>query len=501
MTSTLIHANAAAGAVSPELPEPGGDRILRVAVVGGGIAGLSTAWHLQQRAAAAGRTVTYTLLERSEQWGGKVRTDYVPGYGDEPFIVEGGPDSFLTQKPWALQLARELGLGPEVLNTNEQLRKVFVLRHGKPVPLPDGVLLIIPTRFMPFALSPLLSPLAKLRMACDFVIPAKRDGQDETLADFVNRRLGAQALDRLAEPLMSGIYNAEADRQSVLATFPRFRELEEKHGSLIRGMLASRKNRPPPPPPGSPKPPAAFVSLRRGTYELIETLVGRLTGNLRLNTGVERVSPLDGGYLLTLTDGQELAVDAVVLAIPAYATAALLGELAPTAAAGLRTIRYVSTGTVSLGYRRSEIRHPLNGFGLVIPRSEERRINAVTWTSTKFPNRAPAGYALLRVFFGGSRRPEMMGKDDAELSAIVRDELRELMGIDAVPLFERIYRWHDANPQYDVGHLERVAAVEAALPPGVFVTGSPYRGVGLPDCVQQAQKTAQQVLERVGERK
>ncbi len=501
MTSTPDQAGKAALAAFSGQPVSGGDVPLRVAIVGGGIAGLSTAWYLQQRAAAAGQPLTYTLLERSARWGGKVWTDYVAGFGDEPFVVEGGPDSFLTQKPWALQLARELGLGPELLNTNEQSRKVFVLRNGKAVPLPDGVMLIIPTRFMPFALSPLLSPMAKLRMACDFVIPAKRDGQDETLADFVNRRLGAQALDRLAEPLMSGIYNAEADRQSLLATFPRFRELEEKHGSLIRGMLAARKARPPQPPPGSGKPPAAFVSLRHGTYELIETLVGRLTGDLRLNTGVEQLTAQDGGYRLTLTSGQVLSADWVVLAIPAYATAALLDELAPEAADGLRTIRYVSTGTISLAYRRGDIHHPLDGFGLVIPRSEGRRINAITWTSTKFSHRAPAGHALLRVFFGGSRRPEMMDKDDAELTALVRSELLELMGIDAAPLFERIYRWHDANPQYDVGHLERVAAVEAALPPGIFVTGSPYRGVGLPDCVQQAQKTAQQVLDQVGERK
>ena len=214
-----------------------------VAIVGGGIAGLSTAWYLQQQAREQDLPLSYTLLERSNRWGGKILTERVAGSTDQPFVVEGGPDSFLTQKPWALQLARQLGLGDRLLGTNDERRKVFVLNKGKPTPLPDGVLLIVPTKVMPFALSPLISPLGKLRMGLDLLIPARRDGQDETLADFITRRLGREALDKIAEPLMSGIYNAEAERQSLLATFPRFRALEEKHGSLISGMLASRRAR------------------------------------------------------------------------------------------------------------------------------------------------------------------------------------------------------------------------------------------------------------------
>jgi protoporphyrinogen/coproporphyrinogen III oxidase len=471
-----------------------------VAIIGGGITGLSAAWYLQQEGRSQGVDVTYSLLEQSDRWGGKIVTETVDDLEQgESFVIEGGPDSFLTQKPWALHLARALGLEEELLPTNDAMRQVFVLHKGRPVPLPDGVLLIVPTRFMPFALSPLLSPLGKLRMGLDLLIPARRDGRDESLADFIQRRLGREALDKIAEPLMSGIYNAEADRQSVLATFPRFRELEAKHGSLIRGMLAARQAHHRPTnngqSPAGGRPLSMFISLQKGMERLVDHLRSRLDGDCRLNTAVQTITrQADGLYVLSLADGSRLTAAAVVLAVPAYVAARLVRPMAPQAAGDLDEIRYVSTGTLSLAFRREEISHPLDGFGLVIPRSEKRAINAVTWTSTKFEHRAPAGTALLRIFFGGSRRPEMMTKDDEQLLAIARAELKQLMGIDAAPLFHRIYRWFEANPQYDVGHLERVTAIEGALPDGLYVTGSPYRGIGIPDCVHQAQQTAARLV-------
>jgi protoporphyrinogen/coproporphyrinogen III oxidase len=468
-----------------------------VAIIGGGITGLSAAWYLQQGAADSSADLSYTLLEQSDRWGGKIRTEHVDGQGGDPFVIEAGPDSFLTQKPWALQLARELGLGDRLLGTNDAMRRTFVLHKGRPIPLPDGVQMIVPTRFVPFALSPLLSPLAKLRMGMDLFIPPKRDGQDETLAEFITRRLGREALDKIAEPMMSGIYNAEAERQSLLATFPRFRELEEKHGSLIRGMLAARHtNGGTPPPENGAKPPSVFVSFQAGLRELVEALTTRLTGDLRLITGVEHITRREeGGYRLSLNDGTQLDAAVVIITTPAYAAADLLRGLAPQAADQLTAIRYVSTGTLSLAFRRAEVAHPLHGFGLLIPRSENRPINAITWTSTKFDHRAPADHVLLRVFFGGSRRPEMIDRDDDTLLAIIRGELKTLMDIEDAPVFHRIYRWHKANPQYDVGHLGRVSAIENNLPSGVYVTGSAYRGIGIPDCVHQAQQTIQQVFE------
>lgn len=471
-----------------------------VVIVGGGISGLSAAWYVQQ-GTAAGEPLRYAVLEAGDRWGGKIKTDVLDGYGDAPFVVEGGPDSFITQKPWALALARELGLEDELIGTNEVKRQVYVLHRGRPVPLPEGVLLIVPTKFMPFVLSPLISPLGKLRMGLDLFIPPRKDDEDETLADFIRRRLGAEALDKIAEPLMSGIYNAEADRQSLLATFPRFRDLEKKYGSLTRGMLASRRQRraAASPSPNGRKPLSVFMSLRGGTQTLVDSLVEQLTGDLRLQTGVRSLVPHNGGYRLTLGDGQTLTARAVILAIPSYHAADLVQEIAPDAAARLAAIRYVSTGTISFAFRAADVPDLLPGVGVVVPASARRPINAITINSTKFDHRAPQGHILLRAFFGGSRSPESMDLDDETLVRTVRGELRDILGINAEPLFHRIYRWPNANPQYDIGHLDRVAEIEAALPPGVWVTGSPYRGVGMPDCVYQSQQTAQAVLGRLAE--
>jgi oxygen-dependent protoporphyrinogen oxidase len=418
---------------------------------------------------------------------------------DAPFVIEAGPDSFLTQKPWALQLAHSLGLEDRLLGTNDTKRTVYVLHKGKPLVMPDGVMMMVPTKFMPFVTSPLISPLGKLRMGLDLLIPPKVDEEDETLAEFVGRRLGKEALDKIAEPMMAGIYNASADMQSVMATFPRFRTIEKEHGSLTRGMIAARQQREAAKAnPG--KQTSAFVSFYGGTDEIIQALVEQLNGDLRLNAAVQAIEQQGADYAVQLADGSRLDADVVILATPAYTSADLLREAVPQAALLLDNIRYVSTGTISLAYREADIRQPLDGFGLLIPASEQRPINAITVSSTKFDQRAPDGYVLMRVFFGGSRSPETMHLDDDALRQTVRDQLKHILGIEAAPLFDRIYRWWNANPQYDVGHLERVDAIEAALPQGVYVTGSPYRGVGLPDCVHQAQQTAEHVLANYSER-
>ncbi len=514
----------------------GGDTAgpFHVAVIGGGISGLSTAWYVEREAAARGVSVTCSIYETADRWGGRIRTDIVDRE-EGRFVVEGGPDSFLTaQKPWAVDLAVEVGLAGRLLGTNDAARKVYVLSHGRPVPLPEGVFLLLPTKFRPFLLSPLISPLGKLRMGLELFVPPRKGTDDETLGEFVTRRLGSEALDKIAEPLLSGIYNAEAQRQSLLATFPRFRETELKHGSLIRGMLTAkaearataragtrtqaaagaRTGATSPGGPGGVRPPSMFVSFLGGTEEIVTALTSSLEA--KLNAGVQ-VKALrrgrTGKYGLTISrmggdgtgrgpgdDGpvdEVVRADAVVLAIPAYDAADLLATVSPTAAGGLRTIRYVSTGTLSLAYRRDASVERLGGFGVLVPRSEKRPLNAVTWSSTKFDHRAPEGHSLLRVFFGGSRSPGSMQLDDEELLVVMKKQLRSFMGIIKEPLFHRIYRWERANPQYDVEHLRVVDAVERALPPGVWVTGSPYRGVGLPDCVHQGRDTAIQVIERL----
>lgn len=468
---------------------------LNVAIVGGGISGLSTAWYLQKQAAEHQIDLTYTVLEKSDRWGGKILTDVIDSEDTQPFVVEGGPDSFLTQKPWALQLAQELGVEERLIGTNDEQRQVYVVVNGKPVPLPEGVLLIVPTKFMPFVMSPLISPLGKLRMGLDLLIPPKVDDEDETLAQFIVRRLGREALDKIAEPLMSGIYNADADKQSIMATFPRFRTIEKQHGSLIRGMLTSMRKRAAASTQSPTPKRSAFMSLQGGTNELINALVPQLTGNLRLKTGVKQIKQSsENGYLLSLEDNTVLNADVVIMTSPAYVTSKLVQALSPVAANTLNSIRYVSTGTITVAFKKADVKRPLNGFGLVIPSSENRPINAITVSSTKFNHRAPDDMVLMRIFFGGSRSPESMHLDDDHLLKMVRNELRMMLGIEADPLFHRIYRWWNANPQYDIGHLERVDRIESSLPRGLYVTGSAYRGVGMPDCVHQSLQTVDKIF-------
>ncbi|MCS7259814.1 MAG: protoporphyrinogen oxidase [Anaerolineae bacterium] len=466
-----------------------------VVIIGGGITGLAAAYYLEKHAPPY---VTYSVLEGDTRWGGKIVTENISG-----FIVEGGPDSFLTQKPAALNLCRELGLEERLLGTNEAQRKVYVLLNGRLRPLPDGVMLVIPTRFTPFVTSSLISWPGKLRMALDLVIPRRRQDGDESLASFIRRRLGQEALDKIAEPLMAGIHVADAERQSLAATFPRFMELERVHRSLIKGMLIQKRQlarRAVPAPP-------LFMTLRDGLGELVSALCARLRGDMRLNSPVVRLEKVDGngmatphgranGYLVRLRDGQTIYADAIVLAVPAYTAATLVAPLHATLAQRLHSIRYVSTATLSLGYRRSELDHPLDGFGFVVPRREPTHLMACTWTSTKFFHRAPAGYALLRVFLGGPHREATLALDDEAILDLVRKELQCIMGIRADPVFVRLHRWQDANPQYDVGHLERVAEIEglvAALP-GLYLTGSAFRGVGIPDCIVQGENVAKAVL-------
>ena len=473
---------------------PGDHDSTHVAIVGGGIAGLATAYYLQEKARQAGLPLSYSLIERAPSFGGKIVTDAQDG-----FVVEGGPDSFITQKPAALRLCRELKLEDRLMGTNDAQRKVYVLDGGRLRPLPDGVMLVVPTRFTPFALSPLISVSGKLRMGLDLLIPPRRDEGDESLADFIRRRLGREALEKIAEPLMAGIHVADAERLSLQATFPRFIQLEQKYGSLIKGMLA-QKARAAQGHNGTDRKQPLFMTMRGGLNELVQGLLARLQGELLPGAHVVELTRSAGsGYHLRMADGRSLFAAAVILATPAYTAAALVEPMHPRLATELRAIRYVSTATLSLGYRRAEFEHPLDGFGFVVAARDKSRLMACTWTSTKFEGRAPEANLLLRCFLGGPRNQALVDLPDAELVRLTRDELRASMGVRAEPVMARIYRWPQANPQYDVGHLERVGHIEtlAADLPGLYLTGSAYRGVGIPDCIEQGAATAQAVLSAV----
>ncbi len=463
-----------------------------VVIVGGGVTGLAAAYYVQKKAAAAGVSLRYTLVEQTSRLGGKIVTQESDG-----FVVEGGPDCFLTSKPWALNLCRELGLDDELIGTNEARRKVYVLNNGRLHPLPEGVMLIVPTQFLPFAASRLISWPGKLRMGLDLFIPRRREDGDETLGSFVRRRLGQEALDKIAEPLLSGIHVSDPERLSLKSSFPRLMDVERKHGSLIRGMLAARRNN-----GARPKLPM-FMTLRGGMGRLVDTLAGRLDpAAVRTGAGVASVHSLNAGgppYRVRTTDGETLQADALILTTPSDVSARLLAGVDPALAHELAGIRTVSTALVSLGYGPRAGLSPWDGFGFIVPKTEQRRITACTWTSTKFDGRAPAGHQLLRAFVGGPGREELAELDDQALLQTVRAELSDIMGLRAQPDLARVFRWRKANPQYDLGHVDRVRAMQAqaAAHGGLFLAGSSFDGVGVPDCVRQAEQAADGVLKSV----
>lgn len=475
-------------------------RAKQVVIIGGGITGLSAAWYLQHEAARRQVALDYTLLEASSRWGGKALTEYVDGYGDAPFILEAGPDALLTHKPWAVTLARELDLEGRLIGGNPVNSRTFVLRHNQLTPLPAGLQLLVPTRFGPFVRSPLFSPWGKLRIALETFIPPRRSAShshDESLAKFVRRRFGGEALETLAEPLMADVYNMVSSQQSILATFPQYPAFEARYGSVTRGVRSTARQRQritttQTAPSWASQP---FVSFVDGAQTLVDALTSQLSGDLRLRSAVDRVEYTpDGAYRIVQADGSHLVADAVILAAPARVASALLRQVAPSAADRLSGIGYASIGNAYLAFRRGDVRRPLDGYGMVIPRSEGRRIDGMSWISSKWPGRAPTDHVLLRVFFGGPPTRDLMALDDERILAVIRAELADLLGVRAAPLFQRVYRWEDGYPQYTVGHLDRVAAIEAALPAGLYVAGSAYRGIGVPDCVRQGQESAQKVV-------
>ena len=461
-----------------------------ITIIGGGITGLAAAFYLQREIKARGASASYTLLEAGPRWGGKIVTER-----EREFTIEGGPDSFIVEKPAALQLCHDVGLGDDLIPSNEIEKKVYVLRRGKLVAFPTGFRLTIPTQLMPFVRSPLVSPWGKLRMAGDLLIPRRREEGDEALGAFIRRRFGQECLDRIAGPLLGGIFVSDPDRLSMLATFPRLQAMEREYGSLIRAARAVKHlpRREGPRSAGN----AMFNSLRHGVGSLVDRLVKSLEGELRLQTAVEAIEWIDGKPVVRLAGGAARATDHVILATPASHAARLLAQAHPGLAAQLGSIRYVSTATISLAYLMEDIpeERPLDGFGVLIPASEGRALIAITWASTKFRHRAPEGCVLLRAFVGGHTNEAMADWPEDQLVAVVRREFETVLGIRADPLFHRVYRWPKANPQYDVGHLDRVATMErdASTLPGLHLAGSSYRGVGMPDCIQGARAAVERI--------
>jgi len=479
---------------------------MKLIVIGGGIAGLSAAYYAQKNIPDA----KITLLESGNRWGGKITTDRVSS-DDGDFIIEGGPDTFLATKPWAVALCKELGISERLHGTNPYQKNTYVLHRNKLQPLPDGLAMMIPTNIPSILKSQLVSWPGKVRMGLDFLLPSHNGHHDESLGQFVSRRLGREAYENLIEPLMSGIYAGDGDQLSLRSTFPYLHDLEHKYGSLARGALkmrrqmASRGN-------STQGSRSAFLTPTTGLAEIVEALVKSLRLNdadLRLNTAVSTLKRLNvQTWEVTLENGETLTPDGIILATPTYATSNIVSGLDPELASVLQSIPYASTATVTLAYRQSDLSRPLDGYGYVIPRREGRRALACTWTSTKFPHRAPDGYALLRVFVGRAGQtltptplPQGEGQGVRErLLELAREELELTLGIVAKPLVSRVFIWENAMPQYNLGHPEKLARIDAALEklPGLALAGNGYRGIGIPDCIHSAELAVQKILESRG---
>lgn len=457
----------------------------RIAIVGGGISGLAAAFALEERR-QAGEALEFVVYESSPRFGGVLFTEQ-----EEGCLIEAGPDSFLTEKPWAAELCRRLGIEDQLIGSNDADRKTYILVKGRLVPMPDGLMFMVPSRLSPVLLTPLFSTATKLRVAREWWYPARQLNGDESVAALVERHYGAEMVDRLADPLLAGVYGGEASQLSVRAVLPRFVEMESKYGSLGRGMLESRTNvkRSQPGPP-------IFSSLKEGMQQLAEALVARLPADaLRANSSVQAVQRQDRGWVVSAGYASD-QFDAVIVAAPATAAAPLLEIASAELASELRTISYSSSVTVALGFGQNVRAALPPGFGFLVPRREGKRLLAATFVHSKFPHRAPPDRALLRCFLGGSRDEQVLQLSDENILDIVRDELRQILGVRADPLFTRLYRWKGAMAQYTVGHLERLQRIEGLSRqlPGLALAGNAYRGIGVPDCIHSGEAAVQQLL-------
>lgn len=451
-----------------------------VAIIGGGIAGLSAAYYLE-KARQNGAALEWALFEKSERLGGVIRTEY---RGD--FVLEAGPDSFLSIKPEATELCRELGLAAEIIHSNDFQRKTYILVKGRLVPIPDGLQFMVPTRVLPMISTPLFSLRTKIHVAREFFQGAGNHNEDESVAEFVRRHFGQEMVDRVAEPLLAGVYGGNADALSLRAVLPRFAEMERLEGSLVRATLKARKAT------ANAAQQPLFTTLRRGMQQLVDALVAALPRYwLRVKQSAVSLRRGDGGWQVSSSDAVD-DFDSVILAVPAPFSGELLRGVTPQAASLLTSIEYTSSAAVLLAYDQPKLP---SGFGFLVPASEGRKMLACTFVHNKFPNRAAEGKALLRCFFSSARMPELSSQGEQEMKVLARKELKEILGLDAQPEVALVFRWQYGLPQYETGHLDRTAKIEAELKqmPGLHLIGNSLHGIGVPDCIRSAKQAAQQI--------
>lgn len=457
----------------------------KVAIIGSGISSLACAVMLKE----AG--IDFVIFEKEKELGGKIKTEY-----ENNFVIEAGPDSYLPEKYWSVQLIKKVGLEEEMLCSNDEHKGTFIYSGGKLHPLPEGVMLMVPTMIMPLLKSSLITWGGKIRMGLELFIPPKKDDSDESLAQFVTRRLGKECLEKIAEPLVAGIHTSNPDNMSVKATFPRFVEMEKKYGSLIKGMVQAMKNKPAPQP--NARKMTYFMSLKKGMAELVEGCK-KFIGEEKIitNKQVSKILKDNSKYIVITKDGFQDKYDYVVLGTPSYITAELIEDMDNNLASLLKKIEWSSSATISLAYKKTDINVELKGFGFIVPKVENRRINACTWSSIKWSFRSPDDYILIRSFVGGGHHEELVDESDEKLTNIVREELKDIAKIHANPIFTKVYRWYKGMPKYTVGHLDRIAEIDNSLKKykGIYLIGCSYKGIGIGDCVKSGFDTAKTVID------
>ncbi len=463
----------------------------RIAIIGGGISGMAAAFFLEQKK-LAGVPVEYVLFEASERLGGVIRSERVGNC-----LVEAGPDSFLTEKTSASELCHEVGITDQLIGSNDSQRKTYILLDKELIPMPDGLTFMVPTKILPIAFSPLFSFSTKIAMMREWFHPRHEVETDESVGAFVERHYGREMVERIADPLLSGVYGGSTDLLSVKAVLPRFAEMQARHGSLGKAMIENRRQS------GNEKPRPLFTTIKNGMQQLVDTLAQRLPPPLvRLNTRVQSFHALEKGWIVSspVSEHGSQQFDAVIVAAPAYLAAKLLRASIPSLAAELHAIQYSSSITISLGYDEAVRMSLPIGFGFLVPRIEGLRTLAATFVHNKFAHRVPEDRALIRCFLGGTRDEAALDLSEDDLLRIVKKELHGILGITSEPLFVRIYKWKSAMAQYDVGHLGRLERIETLRRRvgGLFLAGNAYRGIGVPDCVRSGKQAASDAVVSVG---
>jgi oxygen-dependent protoporphyrinogen oxidase len=455
----------------------------RVVIIGGGISGLSAAYYLARGG------VRSTILESRPRLGGVIQTERVEGC-----TIEAGPDSFLSAKPAAFELIRELGLADQVIGSNDRERVTYVRKGGRLVPLPDGLLMMVPTRILPLLTTGLLGWRTKLRMGMELLRAPRPKPGDESVADFIQEHYGAEAVDYLAEPLLSGIYGGNPSQLSVTSVLPRFVELANQYGSLTRGVLAARAKA------GRDRNPVPlFRTLKGGLGQLVDAIARAISGKVEVRPcRAQTIQRAEAGFRIKLDDGAWLEADQVVVACEAHSGSALLAGVDGRLAELLGTVPYSSSMTVALGFDATDFARAPHGFGFLVPRKERRRLVACTWVGAKFPHRVPEGKIVARCFLGGMEDAGVLGESDDAVAALVTSELQEIAGFTARPRFTRISRWPRSMAQYTVGHPQRLAEIQARTPAagGLHLAGNAYEGIGIPDCIRTGRQAAERILGR-----